>query len=181
MRAREPAMPDSMVRTASSRSRWRRRSAHNYPRRAPVAIASQTSVPHASSFHASLSSAAASFADGGDGLGAGDAGGCALPVGLMEIQRQRTATFHGTREDPVDLPDGRRRQWTTDVRFTAVVALVLGLCLVIDLPAPLVAAGTAAPELGVERVEHLAVELAQRQRSEDRAHVPLEVADVGLP
>src|SRR4051794_10182396 len=37
-------------------------------------------------------------------------------------------TFHGTREDPVDLPDGRRRQWTTHVRLTAVVALVLGLC-----------------------------------------------------
>ena len=47
----------------------------------PVVVASQTSVPHASSLHASSSHGAASFAEGGDGFGPGRGGGCALPVG----------------------------------------------------------------------------------------------------
>jgi hypothetical protein len=81
----------------------------------------------------------------------------------------------------VDLADGGGCQRPAHVRLTAVVAPVLGLRPVVELPTPLlVAAGTAAPELGVERVEHLAVELAQWKRSEDRSHVPLEVADVRL-
>jgi len=67
------------------------------------------------------------------------------------------------------------------VRLAAVIALVLGLRPVVHSPTPLlVAAGAAAPELGVERVEQLAVELAQGQRSEYRSHVPVEVADVRL-
>jgi hypothetical protein len=50
-------------------------------------------------------------------------------------------------------------------RLVRIPALVLGLGAVIHSPATPVAAHAAAAQLGVERVEDLAVELAHRRRT----------------
>jgi hypothetical protein len=81
----------------------------------------------------------------------------------------------------VDLPHRGRRQRRADVRRASLVALVLGLRPVVHSPTPPVTVHTAAPELGVERVERLAIEHAQRQRAEHRAHMDVGAADVRLP
>jgi hypothetical protein len=61
------------------------------PLLAPHVMASQTSVPQSGSFHASVTSRAASEADGGSGFGVGADGGDASSIGFCVIHRQRTA------------------------------------------------------------------------------------------
>jgi len=67
------------------------------------------------------------------------------------------------------------------VWLAALVAVVLGLRPVVDLAPPLVTAGAAAAQLGVEGVEQLAVDLAQRQQAEDWANVQLEIGAFVTP
>ena len=66
------------------------RSAHSSPRRAPVVIATHTSVPQSGSRHAAFTIRAACSGVGGAGS-AGRRGGSACASGLTETQRHRTA------------------------------------------------------------------------------------------
>jgi hypothetical protein len=165
---------------ASSRSRCRRRSAHSSPRRAPVVIASQTREAHAWSFHASSSKGAASFAEGRRRLrcrrwrrlrAAGRAHGDPAPANRAFHGPQRIQRIWRT----VDAARG-----PTDFGLAAFVALVRCLRPVVHSPTAPVVVHTTAPQLRVERVENLAIELAQWQGAQHRAHVDVEVADVRL-
>ncbi|MEU7814332.1 hypothetical protein [Pseudonocardia sp. NPDC049154] len=78
----------------------------------------------------------------------------------------------------MDVPDRRVRQWLAHVRPATLVALVrLGRAMV-DLPALRPAVDAAAPELGVERVEHVGVDRAGLESADEGADVILEVSRV---
>ena len=89
-----------------ARSSRSQRAAHNSPRRAPLTIASQTSIPQSGSLHASLTIRAACSADGGLASGRGGAGAAARDPGLTPIQRQRTARLSAAHRMAVDVPHG---------------------------------------------------------------------------
>ncbi|GAA3242582.1 hypothetical protein GCM10017691_46790 [Pseudonocardia petroleophila] len=79
----------------------------------------------------------------------------------------------------MNVPDGRRRQRLALVPDAAVVALVRLGDPVVDLPPPR-AATTASPELAVERIQGLGVELADSHVPEARRDVVADVRAVEL-
>jgi hypothetical protein len=86
------AMARRTVTTARPRSTWRHCNAHSSPRRAPLTIVSQTSIPQSGSArNASAIKRAASSGVGGCGSGDGTGGGSAWSIGLTLTHRQRTA------------------------------------------------------------------------------------------
>ena len=95
---------------AGRRSTSDQRSAHSSPRRAPVVIVSQTSVPQSGSSHAASTIRAASSADGGCGSGRRAAGARPAATGFVADPPPAHALLVGAAEDEVDVPDRRRRQ-----------------------------------------------------------------------
>jgi hypothetical protein len=84
----------------------RHRRAQSSPRRAPVVIASHTSMPQSGSVQAVVAIVAAWVGVGGCGSAFGSAGGSAWRTGLLPIQRHRTAR--------VKAPLRRLWVWRTD-------------------------------------------------------------------
>ena len=85
-------MLERMSRTPAAKSIRSQRSAHSSPRRAPVVIASQTSMPQSGSRHASPTIAAACAGVRRVGVGRRLLrGASACLTGLVPIQRHRTA------------------------------------------------------------------------------------------
>lgn len=99
-------MLDPIRRTAAEKSTSRHRMAQSSPRRAPVVIASQTSMPQSGPAHAVVAIAAVWADVGGWGSAFGSAGGSAWRTGLLPTQRHRTAR--------VKAPLSRLWVWRTD-------------------------------------------------------------------
>ena len=135
----------SRWRTPFTRSRCRHRIAQSSPRRRPITMVSQTSVPQSGSFQASSMISAASLGRGRPRVG--------------RLDRRRLGQRHWvgrnpvptlcppecTGQDPVDLPHRPLRQRPTSVRGAASVTDVGPTCPVIN-PPNLPVAVVAAPK-----------------------------------
>ncbi|MDT7597296.1 MAG: hypothetical protein QOJ06_2842 [Pseudonocardiales bacterium] len=168
----------SSINTPAVRSRWRHRIAQSSARRNPVTMVSQIRMAQSWSCQASLRMRAACSAVGGCGFGLGCGGGTAWAMGLVAIQRHRTARFSAPlRMKWMYVPDAPVRQRLALVRLAAVVALVRAVGSVVDA-LPLAAVVPAAPERGVERVKQIAVECPYLHRADQWPDVFLGQAAV---
>ena len=177
-----------------SRSRWDQRRPQISPRRAPVVMWVQTSVPQSGSEdQARSTSRAASCAVGGVGSGWGSGGLLACCGRVDGDPLPDDSAVEGAADDPVDLADRRVRQSAADVRLAGAAAGVAvgrvgrraGLCVVLVAAVllaravlkswPAVAVLAAAAQLGVEGVQGLDVEPGQGQRPEQRPDVLADV------